>query len=138
MSITKFLETIQHDLLYAMRTIRKNPLFGVTAVLTLALAIGGNTTMFTVIRAVLLKPLEYRDPDRLVRITGGATPARFAEMRAAARPLTEIGSFAGSENPALTGLTEPEVLKATRVSASFLRIVGGDSIVRAGLLYRER
>ena len=47
MSITKFLEAIQHDLLYAMRAIRKNPLFGATAVLTLALAIGGNTAMFT-------------------------------------------------------------------------------------------
>src|ERR1700686_4235937 len=68
--------------LYAMRTLRKNPLFGATAILTLALAIGGNTAMFTVIRAVLLKPLEYRDPDRLVRISGGAPPSRFAEKKA--------------------------------------------------------
>jgi predicted permease len=128
---------LHHDLLYAMRTLRKNPLFGAIAILTLALAIGGNTTMFTVIRAVLLKPLEYRDPDRLVRITGGATPARFAEMRAAARTFTEIGAFAGSENLALTGLTEPEVLKATRVSASFLRILGVDPILGRGFLAQE-
>src|ERR1700674_3657995 len=96
-----FLETIWQDALYAMRTMRKKPAFAATAVLTLALAIGGNTAMFTVIRAVLLKPLQYRDPDRLVRITGGATPSRFAEMRAAARTFTEIGAFAGSENLAL-------------------------------------
>ena len=43
------------------------PAFAATAVLTMAIAIGGNTAMFTVIRAVLLKPLQYRDPDRLVR-----------------------------------------------------------------------
>lgn len=93
MSNIRFLETLHHDLLYAMRTFRKNPLFGVTAVLTLALAIGGNTAMFTVIRAVLLKPLEYREPDRLVRITGGATQARFAEMRIAALSFIEIGAL---------------------------------------------
>jgi len=137
MSTIKFLETLHHDLLYAMRTIRKNPLFGATAVLTLALAIGGNTAMFTIIRAVLLKPLEYRDPDRLVRITGGATPARFAEMRAAAHSFTEIGAFAGLENVTLTGAAEPEVLKAARVSASFLRILGVDPMLGRGFLPEE-
>src|SRR5580704_2181613 len=69
------LETLFRDLRYAVRTMRQSPVFSATAVLTLALAIGGNTAMFTVIRAVLLKPLDYRDPERLVRITGGATPA---------------------------------------------------------------
>ena len=53
---------------------RQKPAFAATAVLTMALAIGGNTAMFTVIRAVLLKPLSYRDPDRLANISGGATP----------------------------------------------------------------
>ena len=61
------LEAFFRDLLYAMRTMRQSPVFGATAVLTLALAIGGNTAMFTVIRAVLLKPLDYRDPERLMR-----------------------------------------------------------------------
>jgi putative ABC transport system permease protein len=133
----RFLETIRQDALYALRTLRKNPLFSATAVLTLALAIGGNTAMFTIIRAVLLKPLEYRDPDRLVRITGGATPARFEEMRTAARSFSEIGAYAGFENLTLAGGAEPEVLKGTRVSATFLRILGVDPILGRGFLAEE-
>jgi hypothetical protein len=61
-----FLESISQDTRYALRTMRKKPAFALTAVLTLAVAIGGNTAMFTVIRAVLLKPLQYSDADRLV------------------------------------------------------------------------
>jgi hypothetical protein len=68
------LETVWRDLRYTLKTMRKNPVFVTTAVLTLALGIAGNTTMFTVIRAVLLKPLEYQNPDRLVRLS--AAPLR--------------------------------------------------------------
>ena len=103
---------------------RKNPAFTTTAVLTLALAIGGNTAMFTLIRAVLLKPLQYRESDRLVSILGGATPSRFAEMRAAAHSFSDLGAFVGPENITLSGGAEPEVLKGVRVSAGFLRIAG--------------
>ncbi len=103
---------------------RKKPAFATTAVLTLALAIGGNTAMFTVIRAVLLKPLQYRDPDQLVSISGGATPTRFAEMQAAAHSFTQVGAFVGPENVTLSGGAEPEVLRGIRVSAGFVRIPG--------------
>jgi hypothetical protein len=78
------LESIWQDTRFALRTMRKKPAFAAAAVLTLALAIGGNTAMCTVIRAVLLRPLQYRDADRLVSLSGGATPTRFAEMRAGA------------------------------------------------------
>ena len=108
-------ESTWQDTRYALRTMRKKPAFGATAALTLALAIGGNTAMFTVIRAVLLKPLQYRDPDRLVSIMGGATPTRFAEMKAGARSFTELGAFFGPENVTLSGGAEPEVLKGVRV-----------------------
>jgi hypothetical protein len=60
MNSVAYLETTWNDLLYSLRTLRSNPAFATTAVLTVALGIGGNTAMFTVIRAVLLKPLEYR------------------------------------------------------------------------------
>ena len=63
MNSVERLETSWRDTVYALRTIRTKPVFAATAVLTLALAIGGNTAMFTVIRAVLLNPLQYRDPD---------------------------------------------------------------------------
>ncbi len=78
--------------------------------------------MFTIIRAVLLKPLQYSDPDRLVRISGGATPTRFAEMRTAARSFTELAAFTGAENIALSTGVEPEVLQGIHVSAGFLAI----------------
>ncbi|MBV9768395.1 MAG: ABC transporter permease [Bryobacterales bacterium] len=115
---------IWHDTRYALRTLRNKPAFTTTAILTLALAIGGNTAMFTVIRGVLLKPLQYRDPDRLVRITGGATPTRFAEMKASAQSFIELGALSGPENVTLSGGGEPEVLKGVRVSADFLRVPG--------------
>jgi putative ABC transport system permease protein len=118
-------ETLWRDLLYALRTMRKNPVFAVTAVLTLGLGIGANTAMFTVIHAVLLKPLEYRDPDRLVRISGGATSVRFDEIRTTARSFTDVGAFTvGRENMSLSGGDGPEALKGARVSANFLRILG--------------
>jgi len=63
------LETILKDTVFALRTMRKRPAFSATAIFTLALGIGGTTAMFTVIRGVLLRPLEYRDPDGLVRLS---------------------------------------------------------------------
>jgi putative ABC transport system permease protein len=124
MSNTRALDVIWQDTVYAARGMRKNPVFAATAVLILALGIGGNTAMFTVIRAVLLKPLDYRDPDRLVRISGGATPTRFAEMQSGARSFTGIGAYAGQEGLALAGGTEPETVKGVRISAGFLQILG--------------
>ena len=103
-------ETIWQDTRYALRMMRKSPAFAAIAILIVALAIAGNTAMFTVIHAVLLQPLQYRDADRLVHISGGATPSRFAEMEAEAHSFTDLGAFTNQEN-----LT---------VAASFLRIIG--------------
>jgi putative ABC transport system permease protein len=130
-------QAIWRDALYALRTMRKKPAFTVTAVLTLALAIGGNTAIFTVIRAVLLKPLPYRDSDRLVRIAGGATPERFAEMQAGAHSFTGLGAFTGQEDITLSGGDEPEVLNGVRVSASFLRILAVDPLRGRGFRAEE-
>ncbi|HYR88937.1 MAG TPA: ABC transporter permease [Terriglobia bacterium] len=120
-----FLETAWRDMLYALRTMRRNPLFALTAVLTLSLGIGGSTAMFTIIHSVLLKPLEYQDPDRLVQISGGSTIGRYEAIKSAARSYSEMGVFMiGVGNPTLSGDAGPEVLRAARVSANFLRILG--------------
>jgi predicted permease len=132
-----FLETALQDCKYALRTMRQKPGFTVTSLVTLALAIGGNTAMFAVIRAVLLEPLPYREPDRLVRIEGGATPTRFAEMKSAARSFTEIAAYTGVEDLALSGAGDPEVLKAVRVSAGFLRILALDPVRGRGFRSEE-
>jgi len=73
----RFLEGVWQDLKYAVRTMRKAPVLSVAVLVTVVLGIGGNTAMFSVIRTVLLEPLGYRDPDRLVLLTNGATPIRF-------------------------------------------------------------
>src|SRR5262249_761798 len=123
------IESLLQDTRQTLRGMRKKPAFAATAIAILALAIGGNTAMFTVIRAVLLKPLQYRDPEQLVSLAGGATPVRFAEMRRAAGSFSEIVAVAGSSNLILPGTPEPEVLRAARVSAGFLRIAGVEPLV---------
>ena len=97
------LESLTQDLRYSVRTLRKNPVFAATAILALALGIGGNTAIFTVIRSVLLKLLEYRDPDRLVYLSLDNpkqntqdvpfTLLRYEETRKTARPSPESGAF---------------------------------------------
>ena len=132
----KRFDHIRQDTRYALRTLRKKPAFAATAIVTLALAIGGNTAMFSVVRAVLLKPLAYRDPDRLVNIADG-TPARFVEMRAAAHAFTDLGAHTSQENVTLSGGSEPEVLKGVRISASFLRILSVSPVLGRGFRTEE-
>src|SRR6185369_1515308 len=116
-------ETVLADVRYALRAMRKNPAFAVTAVLTLALGIGANTSIFTVIHSVLLKPLDYPDSGRLVRISGGATMLRYEALRQG-KSFTEAGAFAVfTENVTLAGAEGPEALKGARVSTNFLRIL---------------
>jgi predicted permease len=113
------------DLRYALRQLLRSPGFSLTIVLTVALGVGGTTAMFTVVRAVLLKPLAYHDPNNLVVIEQGATPMRYEEFTAANRAFAALGAFAGGQaQVALTGRGEPEVLKASRVSANFLDVLG--------------
>jgi putative ABC transport system permease protein len=135
------------DLRYAARVLRANPAFTIAAVLTLVLGVGGITTIFTVVRAVLLKPLEYRDPDRLVRISvdyprlnaldGPFNQLRFDEMRAAARSFTDFAAIGPPESLAFSGDGNPEVLKAARVSANFLDLLGTPPMLGRSFLPEE-
>ena len=128
------------------RLLAKSPGFTLVALLALALGIGGNTAMFSMIYAVVLKPLEYHDPDRLLSVLFSFpsrpgmisfTPVRLEEMRAA-HSIAELGSFLiGGQNFAFSGGAEPEGLKGYRVSANFLDILGVRPVLGRGFLPEE-
>jgi predicted permease len=124
------------DFALGLRVIRRNPAFAITAIATLALGIGGNSAMFTLLRAVVLKPLEYRDPDRLVTIEV-STPTRWQDMRPAAQSFSEIALFGMPERVTLTGGGEPEALAGARVSSNFLHVLGIEPLFGRGFLASE-
>ena len=127
-------EAAWRDILYSLRTMAKNPAFAVTSMLILALGIGGNTAIFTVIRAVLLKPLEYRDPDRLVYLSvenpkkptqsASFSQVQLEKMKESGRSFAALAAYGRPESFALSGGGDPEELKGARVSANFLDVLG--------------
>jgi len=126
MSFLLLVDGLRQDVSYALKTMRNSLAFSITVFVTLGLGIGGVTTMFTVIHSVLLKPLAYSDPDRLMRISGSSTIVRYEELkRSNPRSYSEVGAFFYPfGNVTLYGKNEPEVLRQTRVSANFLHILG--------------
>src|SRR3982751_6823941 len=124
------------DLYFALRTLCKAPAFTLVAVITLALGIGANTAIFSVIDGVSLRPLAYDHPDRLVFLWSSRaspmreplTPARLVDFR---EQLTSISAIAGiSQIPLnLTGIGEPERLEASSVSSSFFDILGAPAFL---------
>jgi predicted permease len=126
-----------NDLLFAVRMIRRNPGFTATAALTLALGIGATTAIFTIVNAVLLQPLRYHEPGRLVRVSGGATVARYEATRLA-ESFTEVGAFwVVADNLALAGVDAPEALRGARVSTNFLSILGIAPLLGRGFIPEE-
>src|SRR5262245_27797990 len=126
----RLIETIVQDLKYGLRMLKRNPGFTVVAVLTLALGIGANTAIFSVVNAVLLRSLPYRDPDRLVaasyyRGIGGdyAWVADFKAWRDQAKAFEQIAAYR-FDDADLTGNGEPERLTAGTVSASLFATLG--------------
>lgn len=142
------LEAVIQDLLYALRMMRKTPALTITVIVSLALGIGGNTAAFSVIRALLLKPLQYRDPDRLVQITADYprrnlwdttfSKQQFDKVNAEQQSFASMGAFLSSTEPlTLSGNGEPEVLEGARVSANFLQILGVEPALGRGFLPEE-
>jgi len=115
------------DLRYALRQLCKSPVFTVVAVLTIALGIGANTAIFSVVNAVLLRPLPYQDSDRLVTILHEydhpVAPANYLDWRAQNHVFEDIG-VAESWTPNLSGSGQAESVKALQVSANLFPILG--------------
>ncbi|HTQ57922.1 MAG TPA: ABC transporter permease [Bryobacteraceae bacterium] len=114
----------------AVRFLLKSPGFASVAVLTLALGVGANTAVFSLINAVLLRPLPYAEPDRLVLVWESApffgmhdspvSPANYVDWKARSRSFAEMGGLE-DHSFRLTGQGVPEVVNGALVTASFLR-----------------
>jgi len=124
-------ESVVQDIRYAIRQLRKSPAFASVAILTLALGIGANTAIFSIVDAVILRPLTYRDADRLFVIheripQRGAIPVsatHFREWRKATHSFEQMALVIPMVRN-LTGAGEPEQVSIGRVSAALFPILG--------------
>src|SRR6188474_2875386 len=125
------MEAFVQDLKHSFRVLRKNPGFAAAALAALTLGIGANTAIFSVVNAVLLRPVALPDPDRLVyfmNVTPGgqgpaASPAKFLHWRAQSDVVTDVSaSNTGVMN--YTGGSFPEQLRSGRASENFFKVIG--------------
>src|SRR5580704_3954619 len=133
------------DLRYAMRTLAKTPGFAVVAILTLALGIGANTAIFSVVKAVLLNSLPYRQPDRLVTLAQGdaETPnpvhvsyAEVEDWKARNRSFQQIALYRGW-TPAASHDGVPGMVFGLRVTRNFFDLLGVSPRLGRGFLPEE-
>jgi len=111
------------DLRYGLRVLRKSPGFTSVAVLTLALGIGANTAIFSVVDGILLQPLPYAHSEQLVSVNGTYPKGALVAMREQVKTM-DVGAYAEGHDFNLTGNGEPVRLTGTMVSAELLSILG--------------
>ncbi len=121
------------DLRYALRQLRKNPVFAAVAVITLALAVGANTAIFSVVQTVLLAPLPYQQVDRLAMIwsrnrsrgdmEAPVSPGDFAEWKQKNQVFEDIAPST-DDQVTLSGVGEPKLLLGYDVAPNYFRILG--------------
>src|SRR3954462_12618328 len=124
------MDILYQDLRYALRRLLKSPAFTIVAVLTLALGIGANSAIFSVVDGVLLKPLPFPDPERLVGIyhlsdghRGSMSGPNFVDVRTLSKTLADITAISRSR-VILTGRGDPVRLDGAEVSTSFFNVLG--------------
>src|SRR5262249_17250899 len=127
------MQTLWQDLRYGARMLLKKPGFTLVAVITLALGIGANTAIFTVVNAVLLRPLAYHEPERIMALWPdrpgsdfqGVSEAKFVFWRAESRSFDGLAATQGvGSGINLSGGNEPEFVSGMRVSVDFFRVLG--------------
>jgi putative ABC transport system permease protein len=124
------LETMWQDLRFGVRTLVRNPGFAAVAIVTLALGTGATSAMFSFVYAVVLSPLPYREPDRLLSVVEhrqgvdmGLSGPDYIDWRAAATSFEQLAASAAT-TANLTGRGEPERVGAARVSANYFDALG--------------
>ncbi|MGC2695309.1 MAG: ABC transporter permease [Candidatus Angelobacter sp.] len=140
--------TLLQDIRYGLRMLRKSPGFTVIALITLALGIGANTAIFSIVNAVLLKPLPFPESDRLVYVSSAFSPQKdvsqpfaisypdFLDWRATAKSFSGMASYHG-DSFTLTGLEQPLHVTGATVSADFFSILGTTPFLGRGFTRDE-
>ena len=118
------MDTLLADLRYALRQLARSPGFTAVAVLTLALGIGANTAIFSVVYGALLKALPYADPQSLVSVWGGRALAEFVGVRDGNRTLQGVAAYMDRIGIGLSGTGEPARLAGALASADLFRVLG--------------
>jgi putative ABC transport system permease protein len=138
-------DTLIQDVRYALRTLARSPAFAAVALATLALGIGANAAIFTVVDAVLLRPLPYADPERLVMVwstwtasggLGGSSTPDYRELRDHARGFEGMGAYYDAPFT-LSAADPPERLRGAIVTAGLLPLLGVAPRQGRGLLPEE-
>jgi putative ABC transport system permease protein len=141
-----FVETTLQDIRYGLRALRKSPAYSLVAIATLAIGIGAGTAVFSVVGAVLLRPLPYKAASELVRIfetnplrrwtRNIAAPANYADWRDRNKSFTGIAAYeqfnlngSGAGDVFLTGFGEPQGLKAMGVSGNLFEVLGAAPLI---------
>jgi len=138
-------EQLAQDLRYGARLLRRSPAFSIVAVLTLALGIGANTAIFTVVNAVLLRPLPFPEPDRLVSVFESSpqgnrrnvvNPLNFMNWRDRTRSFQQMAAM-HTWDANITGEGEPLAAHGMRVSTEFFSVLGVSPFMGRGFTPEE-
>ncbi|MCW5556500.1 MAG: ABC transporter permease [Verrucomicrobiae bacterium] len=137
----RWLEHLLQDIRYGTRQLRKNPGFTIVAVLTLALGIGATTAIFSVVEAVLLRPLPFPHPERLfaVDLQGGpgtVSGGDFENIRASSQAFSQVAVFSPRQFN-LSGEAVPERILSSQVSDGFFPALGVEPLMGRGFLPEE-
>lgn len=117
------MRSLFREIRFGLRVLRKNPGFTIVAILTLALGIGANSAIFSLVNGILLRPLPYSRSAELVSIRGTYPRGAFVAMREQVRTM-EVATYAEGHDYNLTGMGEPVRLTATLVSAELFSVLG--------------
>jgi len=122
---SEYMGDLRQDIVYALRKLRSAPAFTITVALTLALGIGANTAIFSVVNGVLLQPLPFPQPDRIVRLrfiyngqSDAGSPPELKDFRTRSRTMQGIAMYAGQAANLVRDGADPELLRGVTVSAN--------------------
>src|SRR5215470_7979195 len=141
-----FLETLLQDLRFAFRVLRKSPGFSATAVITLALGIGASTAIFSVVDAVLLRPLPYPHPEQIVRVweqgpnghRWNLAELNFKDFQKQNSTFSNLAEYTFGEPTSISGGSEPSRVDVSTVSSGFFKSLGVEPFLGRSFVPEEQ